>query len=63
MSEWINVQDKLPEIGQQVIAFRPDAEKSGDQKIRFAIFNGKGKHGFDCYCTPSHWMPSPKDPA
>ena len=60
--EWIKCSDELPEIGQGVLAYRPGAPESNDPIIKMALFTGRSSHGFDCYCTPTHWMPLPPPP-
>lgn len=69
--QWISVEDRLPEVGQGVIAYRPTAHLSNDPPITITFYAGgfrneswQGvKHGFDCLCHPSHWMPLPDVPA
>jgi hypothetical protein len=69
MSHWISIADKLPEIGQRVLAYRPTAEATHDDKIMLVVFTGtiteswQGvKHRFGCICHPTHWMAAPKEP-
>jgi len=68
---WISVEDRLPEIGQGVIAYRPTAQQTSDPTICVTFYRGRGferedwqgvVHGFDCLCHPSHWMPLPAAP-
>ncbi|WP_037029528.1 DUF551 domain-containing protein [Pseudomonas sp. HPB0071] len=65
MSEWISVHLQKPKPGQCVLVYRPDALNTHDPLIRIATYqgdNGTRHHGFDCYCTPSHWQPLPEPP-
>lgn len=59
--EWISVNDRLPEAGQMVVVYRPDAPKSCDPIYKVATFKGAPRlgreHGFDCYVAPTHWTP------
>ena len=59
---WIPVSERAPEVGQAVLAYRPDAPESDDPLIKMAVYTGKSHHGFNCYCTPTHWMPLPPTP-
>lgn len=66
---WINVKDRLPEVGQGVIAYRPTAPQTQDDAMVITFFSGREqeswqgvKHQFDCLCHPSHWMPLPAAP-
>ncbi|MGT5005397.1 DUF551 domain-containing protein [Escherichia coli] len=59
---WIPVSERVPEVGQAVLAYRPDAPESDDPLIKMAVYTGKSHHGFNCYCTPTHWMPLPAAP-
>ncbi|HHW0480895.1 TPA: DUF551 domain-containing protein [Escherichia coli] len=59
---WIAVSERMPDIGQAVLAYRPDAPESDDPLIKMAVYTGKSHHGFNCYCTPTHWMPLPTAP-
>ncbi|MBV8045133.1 MAG: hypothetical protein JO226_21275 [Pluralibacter sp.] len=45
-----------------MLVYRPHAPESDDPLIRTAIYSGKGRHGFSCFCTPTHWMPLPDPP-
>lgn len=59
---WIDVNDRLPEPGQLVLVYRPDAPKTQDPVIRTAYYglHGRtGRYGFNCYLQPSLWMPIP----
>lgn len=62
--EWIPCSERMPEAGQKVLAYRPDAPESDDPLVRMATYVGRSPHGhgFDCYCKPSHWMPLPAAP-
>ena len=60
---WIACADRMPELGKEVLVYRPDAPESGDPQIRLAIRNDRRPHGFSCYCIPTHWMPLPAPPS
>lgn len=76
MSEWISVEDRLPDIGVECLFYRPLAEQTGDPVI--SVKTAKKDKG-DCWpltvpkgekpCNPSsgfchvtHWMPLPDAP-
>lgn len=66
---WISVNDRLPAIGSQVIAYRPTAESTHDDAVMLTRYSGVERiswqgisHGFECICHPSHWMPLPAAP-
>jgi hypothetical protein len=68
-SGWISVKDRLPEVGQGVIAYRPTAQQTSDPTVCVTFYSGREKedwqgvkHSFDCLCHPSHWMPLPAAP-
>jgi hypothetical protein len=68
-SEWISVNDRLPEIGQFVLCYRPLAKETNDPIYDVRVFDGNErtspqgiKHCFDMWCHPSHWMPLPAPP-
>lgn len=68
-SDWISIEDRLPEIGQKVITYRPLAKLTGDEKITIQNYVGGQNtspqgftHGFDRWCHPTHWMPLIKKP-
>ncbi|TQK10196.1 DUF551 domain-containing protein [Herbaspirillum sp. SJZ107] len=68
-SAWISVDERLPELGQKVIAYRPTAAQTSDPTINIIRYTGREreswqgvKHGFDCICHPTHWMPLPAAP-
>ncbi|MTI12142.1 DUF551 domain-containing protein [Sansalvadorimonas verongulae] len=66
-SQWISVERKVPDVGQVVLVYRPEADKSHDNFVRMAKYTGVDnyspqnvKHQFDCWCHPTHWMAIPK---
>lgn len=69
---WIACADRLPEAGQQVIAYRPTAHQTQDEPVRLVRYLGDGRnprrswqgvlHCFDCICHVTHWMPLPPAP-
>lgn len=61
---WVACSERMPNAGEQVLAYRPDAPESNDPLIKMATYTGKSVHGhgFDCYCKPTHWMPLPASP-
>lgn len=67
--EWISVKDRLPEVGQYVLVFRPLANKTNDSEIVTDVYIGKVQsspqgveHGFERWCHPTYWMPLPEPP-
>jgi len=64
MSEWIDVNEKLPERGEPVLVY---GSRGG---IYTAVYGNRG--GFSNqwwklnsnshYCNPTHWMPLPEPP-
>lgn len=68
--EWISVEDRLPEVGQEVLVYRPLAGETSDPLVVIRKFSGLSRvspqgfeHRFDCWCHPTHWMPLPGLPA
>ena len=70
MFQWkpIETARKLP-IGTEILAYRPLAPRSGDDKITVvattshATVSPQGvKHFTDRWCHPTHWMPLPPAP-
>lgn len=69
MSEWISVEDRLPEIGVDVWVYRPLAHLSNDPHMRvskrqsYSAASPQGViHPFSCWCHVTHWMPLPEPP-
>lgn len=72
MSEWISVEDRLPDVGQQVLCLgiEPFEDEEGNTSHRNVYDLGeiekKGyslamyAYDFDAYAT--HWMPLPEPP-
>ena len=60
MSEWISVNDRLPDKDGPYWTFNGRDDKPSVIQQRVHMFNSK--HGeFNCY-TVTHWMPLPKPP-
>ena len=65
---WINVKDKLPNEGDEVIVyvngFSTIAEYKGYGDTGWTVLTGIGTvDPFDyCYLKPTHWQPLPKAP-
>lgn len=57
MSEWISVEDRLPEAFESVLCFRPSAVF--DQR-RVQLF--KSGYGFNGAFEVTHWQPLPEPP-
>ncbi len=66
LAGWISVDDELPEIGVDVLTYRPKAKETNDPPIAVSRRGWEGKvnqshqgvfHCFECWCHPSHWMP------
>ena len=65
MGEWISVKDRLPENGQEVLAWFPgDPEHYFGAKARISVFFSRNKLfiGNDYRGNPTHWMPLPDPP-
>lgn len=61
-SRWISVEERLPEIGQKVLVYRPMASRTADEPCVMSIYSGISyhspqqiEHKFDCWCHPTHW--------
>jgi hypothetical protein len=70
LAGWISVDDRLPEIGSPVIAYRPLAYLSNDPAYSITFRKGyenespQGiRHEFECWSHPTLWMPLPALPA
>lgn len=65
MSEWISCKERLPEIGQRVIAtngtFTGEAYLRGHRKAFYRPYESEWEAVFDEPVT--HWMPLPIPPA
>ena len=69
VSAWISVDERLPTVGQHVIAYRPTAHITEDPTICITFYSGIAKtdwqnveHAFYCLCHPSYWQPMPAPP-
>ena len=69
MSRWISVDDRVPDVGAEVVAYRPMADESNDPKVCVTTYYGINHpspqgvmHGFQCWCHVTHWMPLPEPP-
>jgi hypothetical protein len=60
MSEWIKCSEQLPEIGEMVLVYRPDAPKTLDPIVKTSFVYSNGV--WDCSVQPTHWAPIPKFP-
>ena len=61
--EWIKVEDRLPELGSEVIMYEPDYGDSGT--VESGMFSGGGFHDGIDYLEKNavtHWMPLPEPP-
>ena len=62
MSEWIRVEDRLPESDDSVLVF---IQNSHDEEIEIASYNPNRRRAWDIdwlNATVTHWMPLPKPP-
>ena len=57
MSEWISIEDMLPEIGMSVFVF---LSERGFQEVPYMVTKFD-RHGFNI-SNVTHWMPLPKPP-
>jgi hypothetical protein len=58
----IPVTEKLPEPGQQVIAYRPDADQYSESIFHITFYGMHGREGvtgFNCHIQPTHWAALP----
>ena len=65
MSEWISVEDRMPEAYEWVLIYEPDAEEtSRSVRCSFARDNGTWYGGFSDLSAEevTHWMPIPEPP-
>lgn len=76
MSNWISVDERLPEVGQSCLFYRPLARNSHDEPIAIKRFTGGNSHCWDSTvpsgsepynptdgaCHVTHWMPLPEPP-
>jgi len=67
MLEWIPVEERLPEEGEKVLVYRPNAYMSYDNEIRIVSRNEnfahrKNNNFFNCVCKVTHWLPLPPLP-
>jgi hypothetical protein len=67
--QWISVEERLPEVGQSCLVYRPLAELTNDPVYDVREYCGRSVvspqgvvHGFDCWCHPTHWMSLPEAP-
>lgn len=59
MSEWISLNDDLPEIGVRVIIVRKYTDGRVSEPIEAARFRGRLFNRFGVETTATHWMPMP----
>ncbi len=57
MSNWISVDDRLPEHLESALCYRPDA---GFETRRVQLY--KERSGFDGIYKVTHWQPLPEPP-
>jgi hypothetical protein len=66
LTGWISVDERLPEIGVDVLVYRPRAKESHDALVTVSRRGWESKanqspqgvfHCFECWCHPTHWMP------
>lgn len=76
MTDWISVDERLPEVGQRCIFYRPLARKSSDEPVAVKRFTGGNRYCWDSTvpsgsepynptdgsCHVTHWMPLPDPP-
>ena len=61
MSEWVSVQERLPDYGDLVVIWW-----RGDYEFAFydpALLFDIAGHGWDKKHEATHWLPLPDDPA
>jgi hypothetical protein len=66
MSEWISVEDSLPEEGRQVLLYWKESGHIEDGAF-YEFETGTGWYhvlfdGESLNCEPTHWMPLPEPP-
>lgn len=66
-SKWVSIDDRLPPLGEMVLAYRPNAHLSNDPHYKITFITDREQksptnvtHKWECWCEVSHWMPLPK---
>ncbi len=69
MTDWISVEERLPEIHEEVLIFEPSIATDGTSLMDFHLaWRRPGGHweesdGEQCRTYhPTHWMPVPEGP-
>ena len=68
MSQWISVEDRLPEKRNDVLMYFDSGNMAvgfwHDQDEHITFWHAYIDDGFyiDCDCIPTHWMPLPESP-
>lgn len=65
MTEWVKVEDQLPENWQSVLAWAPDGTNQAPNLLKQCVFiEGSWSHGYhgNRLSGVTHWMPEPEPP-
>lgn len=62
MMEWISVKDRLPEIGEKVLAYRPSMYYTVVQTIYYGVEGWENGYDLSGNMVITHWMPIPEPP-
>ena len=63
MSQWISITDRLPLVGEDVVAHIADSPADGTAWVReFATFRPSGFYTREGQVNATHWMELPPPP-
>jgi hypothetical protein len=60
--KWINVDDKLPDIGERCLIVELYGDGCHGAVMEAVRYQGKEFNRFGISCSPTHWMPLPSAP-
>jgi hypothetical protein len=66
MSSWILVEERLPEIHEQVLVYMPNYSHIAEDCVQVSSLAGKSTFSIEIDCGPdgrvTHWQPLPAPP-